>query len=303
MPSHDQLAKVLFQQFFADLLRLAAPEALARLDLDKAVFVDKEAFTDWPDGDRREMDLLAEAPARHDDRRILLHVEIEAEASAGMAERLWKYYMQLRLRHGLQVVPILVNLRGGRPGLHRKLLVEGFEPGTAQFRYRAFSLAGCRAEEYLSATEPLAWALAAVMRRGRWSPDEHKMECMKRIAAADLVPSRRWLLAKWVETYLQLKGRDAEEYQRKLDLPANREVKDMELTWEKTLERRGIEGKVEGKIEALRQVVLRLLGRRFGAVPERVRRRVEAIESPESLNELAERVLDAGSIEEMGLGE
>jgi len=44
------------------------------------------------------------------------------------------YYMQLRLRHGLQVVPILVNLKVGRPGLHRKLLAEGFEPGTAQFR-------------------------------------------------------------------------------------------------------------------------------------------------------------------------
>jgi len=141
------------------------------------------------------------------------------------------------------------------------------------------------------------------------------MECMKRIAAADLVPSRRWLLAKWVETYLQLEGRDAEAYQRKLNLPANREVMNMELTWEETLERRGIEGKiagkiegkiegkVEGRIEALRQVVLRLLGRRFGEVPERVQRRVEAIESPESLNELAERVLEVGSIDEMGLGE
>jgi hypothetical protein len=36
-------------------------------------------------------------------------------------------------------------------------------------------------------------------------------------------------------------------------------------------------------------------------VPEKVRRRVEAIESPDTLNELAERVLDASSIDEMGL--
>jgi hypothetical protein len=26
------------------------------------VFLDKQAFTDWPEGDRREMDLLAEVP-------------------------------------------------------------------------------------------------------------------------------------------------------------------------------------------------------------------------------------------------
>lgn len=72
----------------------------------------------------------------------------------------------------------------------------------------------------------------------------------------------------------------------------------MALTWEETLEERGI----EERIKALQQVVLRLLSHRFGAVPEGVRRRVEEIGSPESLNELAERVLDAGSIDEMGLG-
>jgi hypothetical protein len=33
-----------------------------------------------------------------------------------MAERLWEYYMQLRLRRSLPAVPILVNLRGGNPG-------------------------------------------------------------------------------------------------------------------------------------------------------------------------------------------
>jgi len=94
-------------------------------------------------------------------------------------------------------------------------------------------------------------------------------------------------------------------------LAANREVKAMEMTWERMLEQRESvgrsegrsEGRTEGGIDALRQVVLRLLDRRFGAVPEKVRRSVEAIDSPESLNELAERVLDAGSIDEMGLGE
>jgi hypothetical protein len=45
-----------------------------------------------------------------------------------------------------------------------------------------------------------------------------------------------------------------------------------------------------------------MLGHRFGAVPERIQQKVEAIESPESLNELAERVLDAVSLDEMGLG-
>lgn len=303
MTSHDQLAKDLFQSFFGDFLHLVAPEAAARLSIEHAVFLDKQAFTDWPEGDRREMDLLAEVPARDgEEARILVHVEIEAEARAGMAARLWRYYMQLRLRHGLLVLPVLVNLKGGRPGLHREALAEGFEEvATASFRYRAFSLSGCRAEDYLALVEPLAWALAALMRRGRWSRAEQKIECLRRIAAAELSGSRRWLLGNWVGTYLQLHGRDAAEYERLRDLAVNREVKAMEMTWAERMEAEYTRKGIETGLAALRQVVLRLLDRRFGSVPETVRRKVEAIDAMEPLADLAEKVLEVRSIDDMGL--
>jgi hypothetical protein len=311
LTSHDQLAKDLFQTFFSDFLRLAAPEAAARLCLDEAVFLDKQAFTDWPEGERREMDLLAEAPTEEDGAPVLIHVEIEAEARADMADRFWRYYMQIRLRHSLTIVPILVNLTGGRPGVHEELLVEGFEAReTARFRYRVFSLSGCRAEEYLALPEPLAWALAALMRRGRRSRAEHKIECLRRIAAADLSGSRRWLLGNWVETYLQLNERGTEEYARLCELAVNQEVKAMEMTWAERMEekytQKGIEqgreqGLELGRLEGMRQVLLRLLGRRFGVVPDAVRRKVEAIEESAPLSDLTEKVLDARSIEDLGL--
>jgi hypothetical protein len=238
LTSHDQLAKDLFQTFFTGFLRLAAPEAAARLRLDETVFLDKQAFTDWPQGDRREMDLLAEVPTNEEpSSRVLIHVEIEAQARADMAARFWRYHMQIRLRHGLQVVPILVNLKGGRPGVHREMLAEGFEDlETVRFRYITFSLSGCRAEEYLASPEPIAWALAALMRRGRWSRAEHKIECLRRIAEADLSGSRRWLLGNWVETYLQLDERETAEYERLRELAVNQEVKVMEMTWEERME-------------------------------------------------------------------
>jgi hypothetical protein len=315
LTSHDQLAKDLFQTFFSGFLRLAAPEAAARLRLDEAVFLDKQAFTDWPQGERREMDLLAEVPMAEGDARVLIHVEIEAEARADMADRFWQYYMQLRLRHGLTVVPILINLTGGRPGVHYELLVEGFEElETARFRYRVFSLSGCRAEEYLALAEPLAWALAALMRRGRWSRAEHKIECLRRIAAAEMPGSQRWLLGNWVETYLQLDERETAEYARLCELTVNQEVKAMEMTWAERMEekytQKGIEqgikqgrelGRESGRLEGMRQILLRLLGRRFGAVPESVRRKVESIDESAPLSDLTEKVLDARSIEELGL--
>jgi hypothetical protein len=306
-------AKDLFCNFFADVLSLVAPEAASRLRLHEADFKDKQAFTDWPAGDRREMDLVAAVPVADPAEPaalVLIHVEIEAEARSGMNLRVWQYYMQLRLRHGLPVVSILVNLRGGRPGVHRAVLTEGFEkPAAALFNFRTLSLSGCRAKDYLSRPEPLAWALAALMRPGRWSRAEQKIECLRRIAAAELEANSRFLLGNWVETYLQLDERGLAEYERLRGLEANREVMAMEMTWAEQMEveytqkgiEKGIEKGLEKGIAALHRVVLRQLSQRFGAVPDRVRQKVEAIGSVDSLSELAEKVLEVRSIDEMGL--
>jgi predicted transposase YdaD len=62
------------------------------------------------------------------------------------------------------------------------------------------------------------------------------------------------------------------------------------------------EGRQEGQVEGMRKLLLGLLEKRFETVPLQVRRRVEAIQSAQKLEELAGRVLVAGSFEEMGLG-
>src|SRR6185436_16235804 len=114
--SHDQLSKSLITTFFHDFLHLAAPDSARRLRPDEAIFLDKELFLDWETGGRRELDLLAKVPVATGGREVLVHVEIESKASAQMDQRLWRYFMQIRLKFDLLVLTILVNLRGGRPG-------------------------------------------------------------------------------------------------------------------------------------------------------------------------------------------
>jgi len=80
-------------------------------------------------------------------------------------------------------------------------------------------------------------------------------------------------------------------------------VERLENQYERAGRREGRkEGKREGRIEGIRQVLLRLLALRFGPLPDAVRRRVEEISSVARLNRLAEKVVVAGSLEEMGLG-
>jgi hypothetical protein len=310
LTSHDQLSKSLIKIFFAEFLRLVAPEAASRVEAAEATFLDKEVFTDWLAGGRREMDLLAEVPADGEERPLLVHVEIETEFSSSMSHRLWNYYMHLRLLHGLPILPILVNLRGGRPGLRREALREGFEgPATAVFRYRVLGISGCRAEDWLSRPEPIAWAFAALMRPGSWSRAELKLECLRRIAASDVSGLRKQILVDWVETYVQLTGHDAIELRRLLDLEGNEEIKNMELTWLGKAEAQGLEkGMARGSedatrqaVERMRRVVLRQVEQRFGTVPAPMRQKIEAIEDLEPLAILAERAPFVPSIADLGL--
>lgn len=57
----------------------------------------------------------------------------------------------------------------------------------------------------------------------------------------------------------------------------------------------------EGRVEGVREVLLRQLERRFGPLPEEKRRGIEAITSRARLNRLADRILTARSLDEMGL--
>ena len=213
--SHDQLAKTLIATFFSDFLLLTVPDSARRLRLGEASFLDKELHTAWPTGRRRELDLLARIPAEDGTTVLLVHVEIEARARAGMDQRLWRYYMQIRQHHELLVIPILVNLRGGRPGVGLEVLEEGFEPlSTGVFRFWVLGLSGCRAEDWLSRPEPVAWAFAALMHPGSWSRAELKVGCLRRVRQWGDTGFGKEVLVNWIETYVQLSGEDAAEYQR-----------------------------------------------------------------------------------------
>jgi predicted transposase/invertase (TIGR01784 family) len=72
--------------------------------------------------------------------------------------------------------------------------------------------------------------------------------------------------------------------------------------WSKKQRREGRrEGKQEGRVEGIREVLMRQLERRFGPLPAEKRLGIEAITSRARLNRLADKILTAHSLDEMGL--
>jgi hypothetical protein len=77
----------------------------------------------------------------------------------------------------------------------------------------------------------------------------------------------------------------------------------MEMTWAERMEKEYTERGVErGRIDGMRRLVLHLAERRWGGLDESARRRVEAMDSADALERLADRLLTARSPEEAGLG-
>ena len=74
--AHDQLWKELLRAFFREFMEMFFPLAAARLDFSSVDFLDKELFTDVPEGLLREPDLIARVQTR-DGRNFQVEVHLD----------------------------------------------------------------------------------------------------------------------------------------------------------------------------------------------------------------------------------
>jgi hypothetical protein len=182
---HDQRFKLLIETFFSDFLELVVPEHAKRLQLDTVEFLKQEHYTDVPQGEHRELDIIAKVRAGSEVELVLVHIEVERVYRAEFAERFWRYFAQLYLRHGLSILPIVLFLRGGPADVTLgKWDALFLEQRILTFEYWSMGLSKADAEKYLAKPQLLAYALAALMRFTGGSQAQHKLACMKQIATA-----------------------------------------------------------------------------------------------------------------------
>jgi hypothetical protein len=195
--SHDQLFKDLLRAFFREFMELFFPDVAARLDFSTVTFLDKEVFTDVPQGRQRTLDLVAQVQTLDGKRElVLIHTEVESQPKRRtFGKRMHEYYMMLRLRHRLPVLPVVACLSRGAGGLGTEVYEESlFGKPVLRFEYWRVGVSDLSAEEYLSSKNPLAYGLAALMQPGERHPAELKVECLLGIARALIDAARKALL-------------------------------------------------------------------------------------------------------------
>ena len=316
MTDHDQFFKHLLREFFGDLVRIVAPDLAEHLRLAHLTFLESELFTDFPEGARRSVDLVARVESVDGEPEVVLvHVEVERQARRAMAQRLLDYSLQLWLRDHVPVVPIVLYLRGGKPGVHLQT-VEVEAPGHRflEYSYLSSGLSRSQAADFLQRSEPLAWGLAGLMRRGRMSPARHKLSCLEAITEVDgLTDRQRFLLANCVETYVEWNEAAQTEFETLVAAEGKDHVAIMEMTWAGRIRQEGleagrveglqegrVEGRQEGILEGRRELLLSQLEDRFGPLDGRTKERVVELDG-EALSRLATDLLDANGLDDLGL--
>ena len=288
MVAHDRYFKQLLSTFFLEFLDLFAPELAEQIEPGPIDFLEKETFTDAVAGEHHVVDLLGRVRVRGHPGYVLVHVESQARENdiKSFPQRMFRYFAGLEARHpDMPIYPVAV-LSFDRPP--QPDCFEMALPGlkVLEFRFRQVQLNQLSWREYARHHNPVATALMSHMRiepKERWRV---KLECMRLLSRLGLDQAKERLVSAFVDNYLILDGSERRLFDEELrSMPAEEREDVMELTtsW-----------KQEGLEENRRRcatMVLSLLRRRVGAVPDAVGARVEALPI-DRLEQLAGALLD-----------
>ena len=195
----------LFQTFLADYLAIVEPDTAVHLLPGQARFPAVD-MSDWTEEERTEIGAVAEIPTRDGGSiTLLIQLEPELRCPAETARRFGRWFLALETRLVQPVLLSVLYLRGGRPGPNLESAAIGtvYDMEIVRIFYTAFGLSEARGDYYLERPEPLAWALAALMKPVQRSRAEHKLACLQRIAGARLSDRERSLLVSCVEQNLE----------------------------------------------------------------------------------------------------
>jgi len=290
---HDRLFKELLTTFFVEFIELFLPQVAAYVEPDSVEFLDKEVFTDVTSGDRHEVDVVAKVRFRGKETCFLIHVEAQASPVEDFGRRMFRYFARLMEKHGLPVYPIVLFSYDAprRPEPDRYQVV--FPDKTVlDFCYTVIQLNRLNWRDFVRQANPVASALMAKMDIAAGERAKVKLECLRLLATLKLNRAKMQLIWGFVESYLRL----GEDEQREVTRQLMNEEAVMALDAQFLAELPN-SFRDAGIVEGRSSLILALLRRRFGEVPDGLRDRIGTL-GIKALEDFALALLDFASFDD-----
>ena len=246
-------------------------------------------FTDVTEGEKREIDLLAQIKFQGKDSFLLIHLENQSYSQTQFPRRIFHYFARLDEKYQLPIYPIVIfSFDEPKRAENNQYQVSFPDRDILNFNFVAIQLNRLNWRDYLRKPSPVAAALMAKM---QFSPEERprvKLECLRMIATLKLDPARTQLISGFVDTYLKLNESEENLFQtelKQLGLVEEEKVMEIVTSWmEKGMER--------GRETEAESLVIRLLKRRLGGeLAENLETQIHNL-SLEQMEALGEALLD-----------
>jgi predicted transposase YdaD len=292
---HDRLFKQLLSTFSLEFFELFLPDLAATIEPDSLRFLPQEYFVDLTSGEKHIVDLLMEVRQAGVPAAFLILLEAQSTAEADFAQRVFFYFARLYQKYRQKIFPIVVFSFDQpyrlEPNTH---IVEFEQRRVLEFSFESIQLNRLNWRDYLNQANPVAAALMSKMAIAPADRPKVKAECLRVLTTLKLDPARTQLISGFVDTYLQLNAAEVVSFQTeidRMDLVQREQIMQLTTSWKE-------EGRQEGRQEGQSQLVLRLLGRRVGRLPEATIGQIQQLPIAQ-IEALGEALLDFSGFEDL----
>ncbi|MBE8993413.1 DUF4351 domain-containing protein [Microcystis aeruginosa] len=311
---HDRLFKELIATFFVEFIQLFFPEIINYLEPNQITFLDKEVFTDITEGEKYESDLVAQVQFRGQSSFFLIHLEAQSSSQPEFNRRMFTYFARLHQKFALPVYPIVI-FSYDRPQKEaiRQYKIEFPDLKVLEFNYQVVQLNRLNWRDFINQANPVASALMAKMKIAPRDRAKVKAQCLRLLVTLRLDAARMQLISGFVDTYLNLNSSEEIEFQQEISTfiqPEQEGVMQITTSWmrrglEQGLERgleqgleRGLEQGLEQGLARERNLIIRLIKRKLGAIDVALESRIMTL-NIDDLERVGEALLDFSTLEDL----
>ncbi len=301
---HDPIFKEFFHRFFREFMEIFFPAEAAQLDFATLKWVEQELISNFPDQIKRVSDLIGEIALKNGDERvILIHLEVEANRPKTLPNRMFEYYGLLRALRQKPVLPLALVLQKNVGGLlwqtHRETLLGHT---IVEFHYGQVGLFDLNSFAYLKDDNPVSAALATLMKAKPTEKPRIKLDALNTIVKSTLTHGDKLFLINVMQTYLpteNLAGGGENVMEAIQAIEGTWLSKETKKAIKEGLQQGLQQGMQQGELKGKKEMLMRLLQKKFGPLPALIETRLEMIHDPALLDQLSEQVVFAQTLAEM----
>jgi flagellar biosynthesis/type III secretory pathway protein FliH len=223
---------------------------------------------------------------------------------------MFTYFARLHQKFALPVYPIVI-FSYDRPQKEAILQykIEFPDLKVLEFNYQVVQLNRLNWRDFINQPNPVAAALMAKMKIAPRDRAKVKAQCLRLLVTLRLDAARMQLISGFVDTYLNLNSSEEIEFQQEISTfiqPEQEGVMQITTSWmrrglEQGLEQgleRGLERGLEQGLARERNLIIRLIKRKLGAIDVDIESRIMPL-NIDDLERVGEALLDFSTVEDL----